>query len=659
MAVAVTASAERGWSAPDTLAPGRVDPARQRGLKRSRKLGPMPDVAPTPMPGPVDAVLLLALLTRVRAGRVAAGELSARRLHDVRVFKTAYAELGYVRRLAAAGRHGGTVLTSMRQLVAGLARIHPAWDMTGDAFQARDRHYQAVRRRIRDLQEMGLIDCRIGHDLDGEERRTEIELKPAPQAAPQELAAAAATLTRWQNRYGPALNTGSRTGIRNAARHGRPLTASERQRRGCHHARQAAAARRSRRFRSNSPPPSGASAALRKGSLSDNSKPLSDPSGSSRTGVTRTSTPAPRAAHEATDPARTAHTQQSVPVSERHPAPQGAAGGQRAAAAEVPWDPEALVARVKARQAERAPLIAAIARQAHARAVEVAAWTLEREWPPGRLREAWVVARYGATTAADSGPAAAGPLERERYVQLRRAVARWERNSQARPEGWPAGGLAALLHIGTLAAAGEITDPPRLLRYAIGRLDQLSKRLRAHNTATSAQRLNSAAARACRRRQPPAAPLFQYRATWPAWILLPGHTEPAFDECGRLQLNERHIAAGWIPLADGDTYRLAIRDAHLLARRPLPVEADGRTVMSLRDRGQIECAGKPVPPSVEEIELRELAHRTGEPMRLLRGLSPAYRAAWLAELRRRDVDQARRELAAFRATLAGLGDFRR
>ena len=179
-------------------------------------------------------------------------------------------------------------VTSMRQLVAGLARIHPAWDMTGDAFQARDRHYQAVRRRIRDLQEMGLIDCRIGHDLDGEERRTEIELKPAPQVAPQELAAAAATLARWQNRYGPALNTGSRTGIRNAARHGRPLTASERQRRGCHHARQAAAARRSRSSRSNSPPPSGASAALRKGSLSDNSKPLSDPSGSSRTGVTRT-----------------------------------------------------------------------------------------------------------------------------------------------------------------------------------------------------------------------------------------------------------------------------------------------------------------------------------------------------------------------------------
>ncbi|MGP0034020.1 MAG: hypothetical protein ACLP4R_05515, partial [Solirubrobacteraceae bacterium] len=298
----------------------------------------MPDVAPTPMPDPVDAAHLLALLTRVRAARVAAGELSARRLHDVRAFKTAYAELGYLRRLAAAGRHGGTVLTSMRQLVAGLARIHPAWDMTGDAFQARDRHYQAVRRRIRDLQEMGLIECRIGHDLDGEERRTEIELKPAPQVDPRELAAAAATLARWQNRYGPALNTGSRTGIRNAASHGRPLTASERQRRGCHHARQAAAARRSRSSESNSPPPSGASAPLRKGSLSDNPKPLSDPSGSSRTGVTRTraSTPVRSAEVEATDGGRTPGTEESAAVGEGHPGPGGAAGGQRAAAAEVP-----------------------------------------------------------------------------------------------------------------------------------------------------------------------------------------------------------------------------------------------------------------------------------------------------------------------------------
>ena len=59
------------------------------------------------MPAPVEPVHLLALLTRVRAQRVAAGELAAGRLYDVRAFKCAYAELGYLRRLAAAGGRGG------------------------------------------------------------------------------------------------------------------------------------------------------------------------------------------------------------------------------------------------------------------------------------------------------------------------------------------------------------------------------------------------------------------------------------------------------------------------------------------------------------------------------------------------------------------------
>ena len=90
---------------------------------------------------------------------------------------------------------------------------------------------------------MGLLRWRIGTDLDGEERRTELELRPAPEVSAEELQAAARHLERWQARYGPALNTGSKTGIRNAAGHGRPLSASERQRRGCQRARAAAASR--------------------------------------------------------------------------------------------------------------------------------------------------------------------------------------------------------------------------------------------------------------------------------------------------------------------------------------------------------------------------------------------------------------------------------
>ena len=150
------------------------------------------------------------------------------------------------------------------------------------------------------------------------------------------------------------------------------------------------------------------------------------------------------------------------------------------AAAEGPvWDPEALVARVREREAQRRPVLEAIAAQAAGRAVEVAGWGLERSWPAGRLREAWVVARWGALAAADGGPSRAGPLYGEDYARLRRAVARYERHRTAAPDGYPAGGLAGLLHIGALAGAGELAGGPRTLRYAIGALDQLSRRMRA------------------------------------------------------------------------------------------------------------------------------------------------------------------------------------
>jgi hypothetical protein len=50
-----------------------------------------------------------------------------------------------------------------------------------------------------------------GLDVDGEDARTELELRGAPGVTAEELAAAAAVLERWQERYGTALNAGSRT----------------------------------------------------------------------------------------------------------------------------------------------------------------------------------------------------------------------------------------------------------------------------------------------------------------------------------------------------------------------------------------------------------------------------------------------------------------
>ena len=610
------------------------------------------------MPAPVEPVHLLALLTRVRAERVAAGELAEDRLHDVRAFKCAFAELGYLRRLAAAGRAGGTVVTSFRQLVAGLAALHPAWRIDGgEGWEDRDRHHRAVRRRLDALQAMGLLRWRVGTNLDGEECRTELELRTPPEVSVEELAAAAGRLERWQARYGPALNTGSRTGIRNAAGHGRPLSASERQRRGCAHARRAGAARRRGGVggsESNSAPPSGAPATPENVVVSSKRSEIRD--ACERTGVTRADAPAVREVNAAPDgldePSGEVEIVGGGEGSGRLPrAVEGPVGSSAATGAPV-WDPQALIARVAARQAERRPVLEAIASQAQERAVEVAGWGLARSWPFSRLREAWVVARWGALTAADSGPVHAGPLYPDDYARLRRAVARYERNHTAAPEGYPPGGLAALLHIAALAAGDALGRGPRTLRYAVGALDQLSRRMRAVASADSAEHATRAAGRARRRRDPPArAVQLTFRQTaWPPWLLLDQDGQPSFDRLGMLQLDPH---ARYVPSAGSDTYRSVVRDAYLLAGWLLPVDVDGRKLMALRHQHQIPPAARRPIPTDEHRELAELAHRTREPVRLLARLSPEYRRAWLVRLR---VDEARRtqqDMLAFRARLRG------
>ncbi len=637
-----------------------VDPARARGLRRTRSPAPCPPVEPTPLPAPVEPIHVLALLTRVRGQRVAVGELAAGRLYDVRAFKSAYAELGYLRRLAAAGRAGGTVVTSFRQLVAGVAALHPAWRITGadDGFEDRDRHHRTVRRRLDALQAMGLLRWRIGTDTDGEERRTELELRPAPEVSAEELDAAARHMERWQARYGPALNTGSKTGIRNAAGHGRPLSASERQRRGCQHARAAAASRQQCRggSKSNSTPPFGAPATPENNSNSRNAPEIRD--ACHRTGVTRASAPAARNANTALEDEQT-----TTARNEREQAGEGGSGSSNGAVScpesreAAVWDPEAIVARVRAREAQRAPVLDAIAAQATGRAVEVAGWGLERAWPAARLREAWMIARWGARTAADSGAAAAGPLTADHYRRLRRAVARYERNQSAAPEGYPAGGLAAVLHIGTLAGAGELAGGPRTLAYAVGAIDHLSRRMRAVATADSARRADRARERARQRRDPaPRALALTFRtARWPAWVRTDEHDEPIFDQLGMLAIDDH---APCLPSADSTTYRLTVRDAYLLAGRLLPVDVDGRTLMALRHQGKLDPAARRSPASAQQRELGELAHRTGQPVSLLARISPGYRQAWLAQLRGDDAQRSRREILAFKDQIAANVDRR-
>jgi len=605
------------------------------------------------LPAPVEPVHLLALLTRVRAQRVAAGELAGERLYDVRAFKCAYAELGYLRRLAAAGGAGGTVVTSMRQLVAGLAALHPAWQMTGgEGFEDRDRHHRAVRRRLDALQAMGLLRWRIGTDLDGEERRTELELRSAPQVSAEELQAAARHLQAWQARYGPALNTGSKTGIRNAAGHGRPLSAAERQRRGRQRGRAVAAGRCRRGSQSNSTPPFGASATPKNNDTT--TEALEVRSALQRTGVTRTDPAGATSQPAAPAGLKTAVTEGSGAGPVEQPARSSASGADPPAGGQdVVWDPAAVVARVAARETQRRPVLDAIATQATERALEVCGWGLQRAWPVWRLREAWVVARWGAPAAADSGPTRAGPLYPDDYARLRRAVARYQRNHTAAPDGYPATGLGALLHLGTLAGSGALAGGPRALRYAVGALDQLSRRMRAVATADSATRAQHATDRAHRRREPPPRALgLAFRATWPPWVATDEHGKPVFDRLGMLALDPD--ARGGVPPVDSDSYRMIVRDAYLLAGRQLPIDVDGRKQMALRHQRQLDPAARRRAPTEQQRELSELAHRTGQPTSQLARLSPTYRQTWLAQLRAEDAQRARAEIIAFKHKLANI-----
>ena len=196
------------------------------------------------------------MLTRARSTRIASGELSwtglpLSRLYDLRAFKSAWAEYAYIYRLAAAGPFGGTAVTSMPQLVRGLGRYcHPSWQLTDDPFADRDRYHSAVRRRLRDLQAMGLLDWRIGIDDLGEERRTELVLRPVPELLPAELEAAAAQLAKWEHKRGAMLNTGSTTGVRDTPAIAAPLQPAERAARAIAKAKQRSAAA-SRRMPTN------------------------------------------------------------------------------------------------------------------------------------------------------------------------------------------------------------------------------------------------------------------------------------------------------------------------------------------------------------------------------------------------------------------------
>ena len=655
----------------------KANPARSRGLERaSADRAPCPPPDRTPLPERPTDVEFLALLTRVRATRIATGELSwtgqpLKRLYDIRSFKSAWAEHAYIYRLAAGGRFGGTAATSMPQLVRGLARFcHPSWELTDDEFVDRDRYHTAVRPRLRDLQAMGLLDWRIGIDDAGEERRTDLVLRPVPELMPDELTAATARLALWEERYGSLLNTGSQSGVLDAPVVAAPLDPGER----AHRAITRGKRRREARLRvseHNCAPPCGAGPEAQNGSANDHlTEDVNACVPSSR--VTR---PRPRDRYKASSAPKHSETasltiggevfaSESVVDVATSAAAQRDAFLERAARA---------AERVAAEKCDREALYALIASQATRRAGEVATWPSTRGWPLGRLREAWVVARRGALYVAEWSAESrwgAGPLEPDDLERLRRAAARFERHRDARPAGYPELGLAALLHIAAIAR--ERDAKPQTLHYGILELDQESTRMRAAATANAADRRDRQAARARRRVFPPApAPgqlVFRRASTdapWPAWVALDAAGDPIIVD-GELQFAED--AGGIRPQRSDPWYRDTLRDAYLLAGLWPPLGTDGRAAMAADQEAYVDEHGddkrraRPGPYALpperrgDDVDpaTREFAQRSGISLSEALRVDPDRRDELLEQLRARDARRERAESSATQLRLSSI-----
>ena len=119
-----------------------------------------------------------------------------------------------------------------------------------------------------------------------------------------------------------------------------------------------------------------------------------------------------------------------------------------------------------------------------------------RPCPLGRLREAWVVYRHGATIAGDTGGGWAGARRPGQERLAARAIALYEAFADERPPGWPAGGAAALTALAAQQRAASLAGD-------IARLLILAKDMRAAALERDPERLAAMRGRAERRSAPP------------------------------------------------------------------------------------------------------------------------------------------------------------
>ena len=235
---------------------------------------------------------------------------------------------------------------------------------------------------------------------------------------------------------------------------------------------------------------------------------------------------------------------------------------------------EIVAARFARSDQEWEPFLSAPAR----RVEELLDWPESVACPRWRLIEAWTIAAHGPHMALAGGFRLAFWSEQAEHhgPRLERALARYERFSDARPPGWPASPVAALARFlcGARAPPGRARARDGLRRTAVQRADQADVGLRALPARPRALRAGG------QTRRPPRPRPRAGRAAQPAAALPPRRARPggaAADRAAAAGLRAPgHQAAGRTLYASAQReLRLEQRDERLLAGRH-PGDADGR-----------------------------------------------------------------------------------
>jgi hypothetical protein len=455
-----------------------------------------------PLPPEPGRLAVCALLGRARRAR------GCTTPGDDRIETRVYAVKRYLFRLGHAAR-SGRFATSVEQLVVGLAPVM-GWGAVPRGGSERARfvraHRKSVQRWLDDLQATGIVAHVPERDMRGQWWRTQIILLAASDPTTQELRVARVRARGWQRRERSRRRTGrvapslaairGRSGVpgrvsRSRVARARARVAHEARRRtavdaqialagelraGCGLLTHPYGAPPTSAETSGSPRPS------RRSATPDGAAPLAWSSAQAlmKNGALIERTGADAAGARATVAARPALKERSEETG-RVP----------------PGDFDALVLRrVAARERKAAWRASAIRAQASQRAADVTAWPAGRACPLGRLREAWVVHRYGLARVAESGAATAGPTRPPVGQLARRAIALYEAHAEQRPPGWPTNGPAALCALATQRRADWLAGD-------VARLLTLASAMRATALEHDADRLARARSRAASRRTPP------------------------------------------------------------------------------------------------------------------------------------------------------------